>query len=332
MQESVEFANPLPADVQLNIMSIVGGRPAGAGNVPFPVTVGESGQHTAQASVPVSGVSWTITGGNPIAGYMVTRTLGQVLPLMPAALQQNPLSFVFTTPGFWTVTATIRTQSGVGRVTRTFEVQAPQVNFFESQTGQVGVHTMNGSQMLMFGTPAAHGIVMNAVVFGQQNVPGQVGILQLATNQRFGSDAQHRLYHNTQNGMAALDVGPHGGYTFYQGVISPLPLDGNAQVLVNDRPAQGLGADMVLVAIGDGNPVVPERYQAFLMFQASSPGAVWVPLSVLTWTWEGFSQMQANGTWGPVQAPGNAVNPAGVPTNQFPQWALNTTTGVMVPE
>lgn len=269
-------------------------------------------------------------GGNPVAGYTISQTLGQDLPLMPAALQENPLTFAFTTPGTWTVGVYIWTEEGEGFVSNTFEITAPQVNFFESQTGQIDVYMIAGQPWLSFGIQGAPGITMNAVLFGQQSTPGEVGILQLATNQRYGTDAQGLPYHNTQNGQAVLDVGPGGAYTFYQDVIDDLPVGGNAQVLVTDGPGNELGPPLTLVSIGqnDGGPeVVPESYQAFLMFRADSPGAIFVPLSVLVWNWEGFTQQQPDGSWGAVQVPDNAVNPSGEPTNQFPTWTLNTTTG-----
>ena len=167
---------------------------------------------------------------------------------------------------------------------------------------------------------------MNAVLFGQQSSPGLVGILQLATNQRTGTDADNNPYHNTQNGIAVLDVGLGGAYTFYQNQIDALPVGVNAQVVVDDAPGQQLGPPMSLVSIGDEAPG-PETYQAFLMFCSDSPGSIWVPLNVLTWTWEGYTELQADATWGPVQEPNNLVNPAGVATGQFPTWTGKTTSG-----
>lgn len=157
--------------------------------------------------------------------------------------------------------------------------------------------------------------------------PAKSGSCSWPPTNAYGQDADGRPYHNTQNGQAALDVGPGGAYTFYQDVIEPLPVGGNAQVLVTDGPGNQLGPPLTLVAIGDGEPVVPESYQAFLMFAADSPGAVWVPLSVLNWSWEGYIQQQPDGSWGPIEKPGNAVNPAGTPTSLFATWTLNTTTG-----
>lgn len=331
MHESPRFIRPLPDHVKLGIRSVLGGREVDqAAADTFTASVGEMGQHVAQSNVPILAVVWQISGGDPVAGYLITQALGQVLPLLPGALQENPLTFAFTTPGTWTVAVYILTEEGEGFASNTFVITAPEVNFFDSQTGQVGVFTIAGQPWLSFGIQGAPGITMNAVLFGQQSTPGEVGILQLATNQRYGTDAQGLPYHNTQNGQAVLDVGPGGAYTFYQDELVPLAVGGNAQVMVTDGPGNLLGPPLTLVSIGEneGSPeVVPESYQAFLMFCADSPGAIFVPLSVLMWNWEGFTEQQPDGSWGAVQDPGNAVNPTGTPTSFFPTWTLNTTTG-----
>lgn len=321
----------LPDQVELRIESSIGGTlldsPA---NVPATVTIGEMGHHLAQANVPILGVQWAIYGGNPVAGYVFNQAFGQVIPLTPPEFIANPLTFAFTTAGTYAVRVLIETAYGMGYAFRTFTVTEPQINFFDSQTATVGLQMVDGKPWIMFGDPGGAGppgITMNAVLFGQQSAPGRVGILQLATNQRTATGAgMGEAYHNTQNGMTVLDVGPGGAYTFYQGVIDALPVGGNAQVLVDDGPGSQLGPPFTLVSIGDAEPG-PETYQSFLMFCADSPGAIWVPLSVLSWSWEGYTRL-ANGVWQPVSEPRNAVNPAGMPTNQFPTWTANTTTGV----
>ncbi len=335
MKASVtEFRPSLPEHVELRIESSVGGtRRLEDANDLFTVTVGEMGQHVAVSNVPILGVQWQISGGNPVANYIVNPTLGQVVPVTPADLVVNPLTFAFTTAGTYVVGVTIWTAYGPGFVSNTFVVTAPQVNYFESETSQVGIQTMQNTPWIMFGSPQGSGgrpgIIMKAVVFGQQSTPGFVGILQLVINQRTGVITSYNPVHNSQNGIPALDVGPGGAYVFYQNVIEDLPVGGNAHVMVDDGPGAQLAPPLTLVSIGDQEPG-PESYQAFLMFCAASPGAIWVPLSVLNWNWEGYAELQSDGTWSPVQEPGNAVNPSGVATSQFPTWTVNTTTGFWV--
>ena len=323
----------LREDIWFEIESTVGDKVLVAGDgtgdpdATYTVTVGEVGRHIARSNVPILAVQWVIAGGGPVAGYTVNQAAGVVEPITPTMMASNPLTFAWSSGPSCVVGVYIVTAYGRGYVENSFSVTSPHVNFFESMTEQVYVGPYGGRTFLRFGDPSdpsTPGIVLNAVLFGAQSAAGRVGILQLATNQRTGSDSSGQAYHWSLNGRAVLDVGPGAAYTFYQDTIVDLPVGGNAQIDVTDAPAAELGPPFSLVSIGDGNPVVAESYCAYLMFSPS--GGIWIPLSVLTWTWEGYSQLVEK-SWGPVQQPGNRVNPSGVPTVNFPTWNANTAAG-----
>lgn len=326
----------LAEHVKVGIRSTLGeqvlatGEPADPDDT-YTVCVGQMIQHLAVSNVPILSVQWVV-GGSGVANYTLTPNAGTVTPITSDMLVQNPLTFAFTSADDWTVGVYITTAYGTAYVTNDFVVTAPQVNFLDSMTQQVYVGAYAGGTYLRFGDPddpTVPGIVINAVLFGAQNVPGWVGILQLATNQRFGTDDEGRPWHWSLNGQAVLDVGPGGAYMFYQNQIEVLAPGANAQFDITDAPALELGPPFQFVAVGDGDPIVPETYESYLMFIPVGPGSIWVPLSVLTWSWEGYSQFE-NGTWGPVRQPNNAVNPLGVLTDVFPTWTTNTNAGQWV--
>ncbi len=291
----------------------------------YTVCVGQVGQHLATSNVPILAVQWVFAGGGPVANYTATPNAGILMPVTPQMLVTNPLTFAWSAGGASAVGVYIYTAYGTGFASNNFQVTAPEVNFLDSMTSQVYVGPQNNVTFLSFGNPSGGhpGITINNVVFGAQNVPGLLGIIQLATNQRFGTDTDNQPWHWSLNGQSVLDVG-QTGTVFYQNEIAALNPGGNSRFDVTDSPALQLGPSFQLVAVGDGNPVVPETYNSYLMFQPA--GGIWVPLSMLTWNWAGFSQLE-NAVWSAPQEPENAVNPLGVPTNTFPTWTANTAGG-----
>lgn len=202
---------------------------------------------------------------------------------------------------------------------------------------QVYVGPFQGTQFIRFGdpaNPAAPGITINCVAFGAQNVPGTLAFLQLANNMKTATDAQTgKPYHWSLNGQFVLDVGPNNAWVFYQNAFEPLAPNANGQFDITDSPALELDADLFIlesIGEGEGGPVVPETYQTYLMFCPASPNAIYVPIAMLSWSWEGYSQFE-DGAWSPVQQPGNSVDPVGTATTNFPTWNGNTNGGQWVP-
>jgi hypothetical protein len=326
----------LPDHVKLGIRSTIGdqvvatGEPSAA-DTTYTVCVGQVGQHTATSSVPILSVEWVISGGGPVANYAPTQASGILTPVTPPMLAHNPMTFAWSVGGPAVVGVNIHTAYGTGYTANNFQVTAPQVNFLEAMTGQVNVGPQNGGTFLSFGNPAAGipGITINALTFGAQNVPGILGIIQLATNERFRTDTDDQPWHWSLNGQTVLDIGMTHT-VFYQNQIAQLNPGANAQFDVTDAPALQLGPPCKLVAVGDGDPVVPETYNSVLMFQPG--GGIWVPLSVLTWYWAGYSELEnlANNIWSPPQQPENSFNPLGTATHIFPTWNSNTAAGQWV--
>jgi hypothetical protein len=322
----------LPDHVKIGIRTTVAdqvvatGEPAPDAN--YTVCVGQIGQHLATCNVPILSVTWVLAGVNGVANYTATTAAGIVTPIAPTMLSGNPLIFAWAGPGACSVGVYIYTAYGTGYAQNNFTVTAPQVNFLEAATSEVQVAPISGNQFLQFGNQSLQvpGITINALVYGAQSVPGTLAIFQLCTNERFATDTDNRPWHWSLNGQSVLDIGMTGT-VIYQAATDLSTPGASAQFDVIDSPGMELGPPLQLVAAGDGNPVVPETYNSYLMFQPA--GGIWVPLSVLTWYWAGYSRLE-NGVWSAAQDPENSVDPLGVVTANFPIWTANTGAGAWV--
>lgn len=324
---------PLPPHLRMGIQLKVGDQIVATGdrgdaNDTYTVCVGQILQCTATSDVPILAV-WWLVNGSAVADYSITSNAGVVTPISPSMYATNPLRLAFVTAGTCSVGVYITTACGRGYVQHNFDVTAPHINFFDSHTGHVYVGPSEGKTYLRFGTPSdpsGPGITINAVLYGTQSTRGRVGILQLAVSALFGFDDNDRPWHWSNNGTPVLDVGPGGAYIFYQNEVKELPQGGNADLQITDAPAVQLASPLQYVAVGNEEGRGPEVYKSYLMFAPADGAAIFVPLSVLTWSWNGYSLRTSEG-WGPVQRPGNTVDPSGTPTAEFPVWSSNTLYG-----
>jgi hypothetical protein len=337
----------LPDDAKFWIDSLSGGgdpfpeaqRKAAKDNVlaEFTTVVGEVGMHIARSNYPILAVRWKIGGlQHTAADYVISTTVGMRMALTEKDLVTNPVTFCWWRGGVYVVTCTITTTAGTAEVSHSFEVTAPLVRDFNAGTGVVGVGTYMGSSYIRLARSLHEfdrdGILMNAVVAGTQSVRGVLAGIQLASNQRFSTTTDGKSYRLDTNGTYILDIGMTNTI-FYQDHFQPIGSDGeNVNYDASDGPGAQLN-DMVIHAmlIGDGDetPTVPETYRMFLMFLADVPGAIWVPLKVLEWSWEGVTTFK-DGAWTAAQDAGVAVSDPADPAG-FPQWNQNTSQSRWVP-
>jgi hypothetical protein len=320
----------LPDHVKLGISSRFGDETietAATAGEAYSTVVGAIGQHVATSNVPILAVQWVVPDtGAPLAGYAMSTAAGILVPL--AQLTVNPITFAWTAACATWVGVHITTQYGTGYVENYFYVQAPAITAFTSATGAPWVGPLSGGTYLRFGQAPGPGITIDATVACPSDVAGSVAFIQLASNERFVIDDDGRSWHWSSNGQYVLDTGPIN-WLFYQNEIVQIGAQQSGQIQITDAPAMELGAVLTLAAVGDGQPIVPETYRAYLMFLPAAVPALWVALGVLTWNWEGFTQFE-NGGWGPVQQPGNLVNPAGAAGTALPTWSSNTAAGAWV--
>lgn len=320
----------IPDEVQLGVEARTSdGQPALAGaDDDVTTTVGVIYEHVAVSNVPILSVQWAIDGypNATVVDYQPTLTNGTFVNLTPASLFENPVHFGWWLPGTYTVTAWIETAYGWGSASHTFNVSAPLVRDFNGMTGVVGVGIYQGSEFLRLAKSmqnfGADGLQVQAIVAATQSISGTLGGIQLASNERFVTHQDGSNWRLNTNSTYILDVGMTNS-VLYQNHAVPIGTDGNNVIWdANDGPGQGLDSALLSAAfIGDGDPVVPETYRMHLMFLANSVGAVWVPLSIVEWSWQGFTQFES-GVWTPAQDPGASLSNPQAPA--FPQWAANT--------
>lgn len=296
----------------------------------YTTTVGAMLTLTARAPSPILSTTWTVEGMQyAVTGYTASLNVGQPIPLTPDELHGDTLRLSWWKPGTYAVTCTMFTTTGSLVSTDQYVVTAPLVRDFNWQTGVVGVGTYFGKQFLRLAFSMDQfdrdGMLMHAVVAGQQQGPGIVAGIQLACQQRFCTMTDSFSYRLNSNGEWILDIGLTGS-VLYQGHWVPLPADGqNVEYDANDGPGAELNPRILramFVGDGDVEPVVPEMYRMYLMFKPYLVDAIWVPIKVLEWGWEGYTTYES-GAWSPAQAAGIPLPRAYDPVD-FPTWTRNT--------
>ena len=300
--------------------------------------IGSLNTHTATSSHPIQSVQWTIEGRqNTVANYVTSTNSGTVTLLTDEDLTKNPITFAWWRSGTYKVTATITTSDGTEVVTNTFVVTAPLVRDVNWNEGEgvvaVGSYREEG-QMIRFADESnfnKDGLYMNFVVGGVQSSPGILAGIQLACNQRVAEYNDGKFFKRAINGIFVLDVGLTNT-VLYQNYTEPLDnTGGTATYDPHDGPGQGLNiTDLKAMYIGDGNPeVVPETYLMYAMFKPNLPAAIWVPIKVLKWGWEGYTDY-ISGAWTPAKD-GEIPTPVPSDPSNFPEWDKNTNDNNWVP-
>ena len=300
--------------------------------------IGQRLQHIACSNVPISAVRWDIDNiETTVANYTVTLELGQKTTLTQENLISNPITFCWWRGGRYTVTCTVETASGVGQVSQSFNVTSPLVRDFNAKTGTVGVGIHENSMFIRLAREDnfnKDGIYMNAIVSGEQSTPGYLAGIQLASNQRIMTLAGDTPTpcHLSTNGQYILDTGMTDddmgvtGTIWYQNHF--VTIYNNRQNVIyeaNDGPGAELNSSLInamFIGDGDQDPTVPEYYQMYLMFSPDVAGAIWVPIKILQWGWEGYTTYSDN-TWQPAQDT-NIPEPVSSDPVDFPQWNSNT--------
>lgn len=333
-----EELNRLPSHVRLGIRSRFGdrvietGKDGGAAERVgdgYSTVVGQYGEHLAVSNVPIVAVQWVVPPtGSPLVSYNVNPDSGVPSPLaQPPTI--NPLYFSWTAACATYVGVYITTAYGTGYVENYFYVTAPTMQSFTSVTGVPWVGDYQGQTLLRFGEAPGPGVQITATVACPNDLSGTIAFIQLASDQRFARTNDNASFHMSINGQFVLDVGPAAPWVFYQNEFGHVAQGQSGTIDITDAPAQGLNNNINLAAIGDGDPVVPESYQTYLMFLADPQPAMWVALGMLSWNWEGYTERNGGG-WSAVEQPGNAVNPVGVAQSTLPTWSANTNSGQWV--
>lgn len=292
-------------------------------------------QHQAVSTAPILSVQWHIDGfpNATVVNFDPTVQTGTFTNLAPQSLSATTINFGWWRPGTYTVTANIETPYGWGSTTQTFHVTAPLVRDFNGTTGSVAVGPYNGSTFLRLAESAQHfgtdGLHVQAIVAATQSIPGALAGIQLARNERFVTHLDGSNWRMVTNGTFILDVGMTGT-VWYQNHAAPIGTNGqNVWWEANDGPGIELNSQSISAAyIGDGEPIVPEAYRLHLMFIANQAGAVWVPISLVEWTWGGYSTFK-DGNWTP--AADTTVSLSNPLDPSFPTWTQNTANPDWIP-
>ena len=307
-------------------------------NQQITTVIGALNTLTATSTYPIQSVQWSITGEeSTVANYVISTASGTVTLLTNEDMTKNPITFAWWRSGTYNVTATITTSGGVGVVTDTFVVTAPlimDVNWNEGDgVVAVGSYQDQGPMIRLADKSNFNkdGMYMNFVVAGNQSSTGMLAGIQLACNERVAEYNDGKYWKRAINGIFVLDVGLTNT-VLYQNYEVPIGNTGGTVTYEpHDGPGQGLKInDLKAMYVGDGTPeVVPETYLMYTMFKPNLPAAIWVPIKVLKWGWEGYTEY-ISGAWTPAKD-GKIPTPVPSDPSNFPQWDKNTNDSNWVP-
>jgi hypothetical protein len=274
---------------------------------------------------------WTVPTQAVVQDYQPTATSAGRVPVGPADLAANPITLAFWRPGAYEISVTGFAPDGTPASGQDeVECGAPIASLVAEYLGAVRAGPGDdGAQWLQLAGPAGqlgHGQVGIKLVGDVTDAPvaGSVACIQLATPARYGVRAGQPVAWSL-NGQTVLDGGPTG--YLYQDTVVAIAQGGEATIEVTDCPALYATPDMGWneMSISRGGPA--ETFQTFLMYQPV--GGIWVPLEVITWTWQGHT-VQTGDAWSPVQGPGQSCG-EGIGADDFPSWTAATAGGSYAP-
>jgi hypothetical protein len=278
--------------------------------------------------VPAWDCQWTIPVQGVVQDYEPTLQGAAPVPLGPADLASNPITLAFWQPGAYELAVVGMTPEGEGAGQMEVEVDAPVATLVDTTFGVVraGPGDENAWWLQLAGNdgqPLGHeqtGIGLEGSV---SNAPlgGTIGFIQLVSPSRFGVIAGQPVM-SSLNGQTVLDATGDQASALYGDLTAGVE-GGAAELPITDAPAIYVTPEMNWSDMEVGQEV----FQTFLMYQP--PGGIFVPLSVITWSWAGQT-VQTDGAWGPAQNTTQVVGAAQPPTG-FPAWTTNVSASTYVP-
>lgn len=287
----------------------------------YTVCVGQSVTLRATSDRPIVAVQWSVQG-ETLKSYNLSTGPSLPIYLTGADLTKNPLSFYWIKPGTFTASVTVYTASGWGVQSYTYEVKAPTVQSFTSDTGRVEIVDHQGNPAIAFVGQfgeIGEGILMQLRVSGTQNLAGQIATIQLVMTARTDQLDNGRSEYRSTNGQWAVDNGRNPGGYLYSGPV-PLAAGGTATLPPSDGPLQGVRNPPI-----EWMKIGREDYKMYLMFKPDAADAIWVPLAMLPWYWQGTATWSGH-DWALSNA-ANSQDPRGGPVDSPPGWMINVSSG-----
>jgi len=244
----------------------------------------------------------------------------------------NNVNFCWVNQGPKQVSCSVTLTNGLTVTGKTtFNVKTPTVNYFTSITGPIDIIPNPNPLAIFFGSPWVlscgnenqTGIVYTAQVTAPISLGGRLKFTQVVA-------VNHQRTVNTiVDSTESLQIpawwldgkdpsGSHGG---------PYDIDGGQQIAISD-------SDMPYQPLTYGYnkyEVKFDRFQLYLMFKPSVD-SIWVPISRITWGWNGVAVSSDGGTnWSKLSGSQITNNPPGSNVTAFPQWTNVVSTIFMNP-
>jgi len=249
---------------------------------------------------------------NIVGGYNATFANATVLPPpLPTTLQP---AFYFTVAGHYTFQAQGLLSDGrQWIVIWDFLISQPGANVLPTIVGQSGYYPNPNRIALGTAGPNAPGIQFNGTMTNVTPAGGYMCFLQLASPQRIVITDDRINISCPVNGSWLLD-NPQGQNPYYAG---PINIASGATVPLMSTDAPWLGID----AMG-GTPLFSagiqgESFKMYLMFQAATLGAIWIPMAMCAWNWRTNAYM-TDGGWVGFGSSQNAIS---LPPDGLPTWS-----------
>ena len=312
---------------------------------PVPVSVGDAVTLTGAVTNLPSGVSvvsqsWSV-GGTSVSSYTQSLTNGSFT--------------LFTNPGTSGVTfyridsdnvtlypvtyaANLSNQT-MATATALFKVARPTPYSFSGATstmtpvvnvGNLGLagndQSGNPIPTLNFGynpqlNNGAPGITVN--MQESSGYGGQFALIQLVrVANPFTLASSGHTGNENSGGVYVLDTNPGNTFPQYDDSAGIVPTQAG-----NSTPWSLVDVPFVGLTSNYSSVTANESFQTYFMYQPPTPGAIWVTLAVLNWSWGGTTTV-SGGLWAPASATSFSPNPAGATTtgtnsNILPKWSTN---------
>ena len=248
---------------------------------------------------------------NIVGGYTVTTPSATILPPpLPTTLQ--PM-FYFTIAGHYNFQANGILENGNPWTCNwDFLISQPSGNVLPTLVGQAGYYPNPNRLSLGTAVAGAPGIQFNATMTNVTPVAGYMSFLQLASPQRTVTTEDRINISCPVNGLWLLD-NPQGNNPLYSYAVN-IASGATASLIPTDMPTLGIDAMRGTPLFSAG--IMGESFKMYLIFQASTPNAIWIPMAMCTWNWRTNAYMTDSG-W---VAFGSSQQAVASPPDGLPTW------------
>jgi hypothetical protein len=262
-----------------------------------------------------SGISWTIPG-IVVKDYQDNNTTATVTPANNTTTPTIKFYWVDGAEGRAVSVSCTCANAGTKTASVTYNVRAPTLEKFDSQTDAVGFDDAASPSQIQFGMGNNAGITWDWTVTVPAGVDGWIKDVQTIVTRRRQSG---KIW--TVPGTKVVPPNPQ------LDVVNPYTqppvfrIEFPVKVTAGKSYSDNVTMDQPSLPLLGSSTAAEDSFSYYLMYKPDTPNAIWVPIAKAEWYWKGQAVL-IGATW-TLAVRDAPSNPSGDETTRFPEYTSN---------